>query len=445
MRLWVKRFMLESRWILAAFLLLARPGFAAEANPAEAVKMTFAAALDRALSMNPNFALSKADVQRAEALVSESRAGAYIYRPIVTANAGLTQLDHDRKLGDPATVVTPATTLGANIIVTVPLVAPARWSQTWRAIDALNVMQSNAADVRRQVAIAVGRAYLSVVAQHRLIAVNQVAQDTANSHFAYAHGRLGAGAGNKVDDMRAQQEVATSAAQLESANAGLVKLQEALGVLLAVDRPVDVADEPTLNSSLTLDQSIKEAKDARTDLQALNTRFQTAHRASGDAILDYLPLLSLVVEPFVSTPATVNVPNVGFQAQLLLSVPIYDGGVRAGQQRERELVEAQSQISYDAALRQVNADVRASFETVRRNDQALRMTREAAALAKGTLDLTTLAYKAGAISNLEVIDAERASRDADSAVVIAEDNSRQARLDLLAASGRFPEGVSAKR
>jgi len=49
-----------------------------------------------------------------------------------------------------------------------------------------------------------------------------------------------------------------------------------------------------------------------------------------------------------------------------------------------------------------------------------------------------MAYKAGASTNLEVIDAERQARDADTAVAVAEDSLRQARLDLLIASGRFP-------
>jgi outer membrane protein TolC len=59
-------------------------------------------------------------------------------------------------------------------------------------------------------------------------------------------------------------------------------------------------------------------------------------------------------------------------------------------------------------------------------------------LAHQALDLANLAYHAGATTNIEVIDAERRARDADSAVVIAEDNVRQARLDLLVAAGQFP-------
>ncbi len=48
------------------------------------------------------------------------------------------------------------------------------------------------------------------------------------------------------------------------------------------------------------------------------------------------------------------------------------------------------------------------------------------------------AFQAGATTSLDVTDAERTARDADSAAVIAEDAVRQSRLDLLTAVGRFP-------
>jgi len=73
-----------------------------------------------------------------------------------------------------------------------------------------------------------------------------------------------------------------------------------------------------------------------------------------------------------------------------------------------------------------------------RADLALASARDAARLAKRAMELSTIAYKAGATTNLEVIDAARSARDADTAAAQAEDLSRQARLDLLVASGRFP-------
>ena len=54
------------------------------------------------------------------------------------------------------------------------------------------------------------------------------------------------------------------------------------------------------------------------------------------------------------------------------------------------------------------------------------------------LRITTAAFEVGATTNIEVIDAQRRSRDADTAVAVAEDAVRQARLDLLTALGRFP-------
>ncbi len=48
------------------------------------------------------------------------------------------------------------------------------------------------------------------------------------------------------------------------------------------------------------------------------------------------------------------------------------------------------------------------------------------------------AFQAGATTSLDVTDAERTARDADTAAVVAEDAVRQSRLDLLAAVGRFP-------
>jgi outer membrane protein TolC len=73
-----------------------------------------------------------------------------------------------------------------------------------------------------------------------------------------------------------------------------------------------------------------------------------------------------------------------------------------------------------------------------RADQALVAARDATRLAHRAYELATIAYRAGATTNIEVLDAARQARDAETADAQAEDLSRQARLDLLVASGRFP-------
>jgi outer membrane protein TolC len=123
---------------------------------------------------------------------------------------------------------------------------------------------------------------------------------------------------------------------------------------------------------------------------------------------------------------------------VLLTIPFFDGGKRYGVAEERKALEAEARATLDGALRQARSEVRTAFEDMRRADEGLVSAREAAKLARDVLELAQLAYQAGATSNLEVIDAERRAHDADTAFAVAEDASRQARLDLLAASGRFP-------
>ena len=126
------------------------------------------------------------------------------------------------------------------------------------------------------------------------------------------------------------------------------------------------------------------------------------------------------------------------QALFLLSLPIFEGGLRVGQLREREALEREARIQLDATLRLVHSDVRLATESLSRQEAALASSRLASGQAQNVLQLTIESYKAGATNDLDVSTAQQQSRDADLQVVIAEDAVRQARLDLLSAFGQFP-------
>ena len=100
-------------------------------------------------------------------------------------------------------------------------------------------------------------------------------------------------------------------------------------------------------------------------------------------------------------------------------------------------------MALDAGVRQARSDVRTAFEAMRRADEALRSSREAEQYARKALDLANVAYRAGAATNIEVIDAERQARDAATQAEMAADGARQARLSLLVAADLFP-GRSAR-
>jgi outer membrane protein len=421
----------------AGVLAVACLSFAGSARAAE--KVSLADAVRMALAKNPTAVTADAEIRRAEALAVEARSGWY---PTLFGSGVYTRLDADRTLagaaGAPPRVISAADSISANLTLSVPFVHPKAWATWSHASDGIDVATATKVDIRRQIAVATARAYLAVIAQKRVIEATERARDTAHAHWEFSHKRLAGGVGNRIDDVRAEQELATDEAQLASTKGGLIRAEEALGVLVGAEGPIDIADEAALGEPPQLAAALDEARTRRADVKASEVRVIATEHAVRDSWTDYSPYLVGVFQPLYQNPPSLTQPLTGWQAQLLLTLPLYDGGLRYGQKKERDALRDEAKLALEATLRQARSDVRTAFGTLQRADESLQAARQAAVLARQALELATLAYQAGATTNLEVIDAERRARDAETQGVVAEDAARQARLDLLAASGRFP-------
>ena len=113
-------------------------------------------------------------------------------------------------------------------------------------------------------------------------------------------------------------------------------------------------------------------------------------------------------------------------------------GSGARSPRQRDVALELTRIDRTDLERQIRADERIAREAVVITARALASARRAADQANEVVRITDVAFRAGATTNLEVIDAQRRARDAETAAAIAEDRVRQARLDLLVALGLFP-------
>jgi outer membrane protein TolC len=223
-----------------------------------------------------------------------------------------------------------------------------------------------------------------------------------------------------------------------TAQGGLARAEESLAVAIAADGPVTVAKGEPVFDTPKPDEALKTAETVRRDVKAAQVRADVAHGVTTLDWTEYVPLMSAVFQPFTQNPPSLVQPQFGWQAQAVLTVPFYEGGLRYGQMHERRALADSADAQLENTLRQAKSEVRAAFEAVKHADEALLAARESAKQAAEALDLANVSYQAGATTNLEVIDAERRARDAETQVAVAEDAARQARLDVLAASGRFP-------
>jgi outer membrane protein TolC len=123
---------------------------------------------------------------------------------------------------------------------------------------------------------------------------------------------------------------------------------------------------------------------------------------------------------------------------MVFTVPLFDAGQRRGQARERGALVDVIRAARLNAERQAGSEIRTAREAVAATERALQYARVAAEQANEVLRITDVAFREGATTNIEVVDAQRRARDAETAAAIAEDAVRRARLELLVATGRFP-------
>jgi outer membrane protein len=422
-------------------------GFTAAAAPSPdavrpvARKISLRDAVAQALERNATARVAAADIRRVGGLMEQVRAASL---PTLGVNATYTRLNKDRTFqasgtdgGTENVVVAAKDSINITGSLTIPILAPQAWSDWTRAADQLESSKFSERDVQRTVGITAARSYLTVFAQKRQVEVNRQARDNSLAHMQYADSRLRGGIGNRVDWARAGQDLEQNEAILQNSYANLYRTQEALGILLGEDQPVDTEDVPEIPGMPTLDQALEESQ-GRTDILLFRQQEKAADRSLNMSWTEYLPSINLVGQPFYQEPSSLTTPKTGWQVQAILTWYLYDGGARYGRTHEREALLEQARIQLDTTLRQANSDVRAAVDNIERTTAAVERQRNSARLAEDAMRLADIAYRAGASTNLELIDAQRRARDAETLAVIAEDNQRQAAIDLLSASGRFP-------
>ena len=412
--------------------LAAPPDVVLEAHLAAPEPITFEEAVKRALAYNTNALIAAQEIVRAEGLMGQARAAAL---PFVGVGGTWTVLDHDRILG--GRLVQPGQSMQGTATLAVPLVAASRWYAWAHGAEGIDVAALSDADVRRTVAITAARVYLTVVAAHRAVEVSASAVKVGRDHEEYSLARRKGGVGNELDVKRAEQERWAAEVQLQLAQIVLARGREALGVICGADGALDATGVPQVKFYPDLGQA-EGGVAGRQDVKAFAGRARLAESIWNDSWADWMPVLAGTFQGYVQSNVVAPTPPSGWVAQLVLSFPLFEGGLRPAQAKERSAVAWEAEEALRGVLRQARSEVRISFEVMRYAYAGYQAARQGAASAAATLDLATVAYRAGATSNLDVIDAERRARDAATTAVIAEDAVRQANLDLLSAAGRFP-------
>jgi outer membrane protein TolC len=231
--------------------------------------------------------------------------------------------------------------------------------------------------------------------------------------------------------------------EFEDATLAAEKSRLDLGILLFPDprTPYTLADLSQTPETLP-DQPSIEAAAARNnpDLRSALEALHAAHSEVLAARAAYLPTVGFNYAYGIDAPQlAVNGPdgvhNLGYSASASIDFPLWDWFATHDRVRQSELREQAAQAALTHTQRQLIAQLDEYYNEARVASDQVASLRTSAATARESLRLTRLRYSAGEALVLEVVDAQTALAQAESALADGILRSHVARANLQTLTG----------
>ena len=320
-------------------------------------RLEFRQAIDQALARNPSVAQARATVTQAEALLQQARAAT---RP--NLSAGATNITLDTARGFEGGVTQPQNQFAFTAAADMPILALAQWAAIGQSRNEIDVASRSRTEVRQQIAVAAAQTYLAVIAARRQVEVGERTLENAHAHLSYADQRLEGGAGSRLNQLRAAQAVSSDEALLEATRLALIRAQEALGVIVVENGPVDAGAEPTFDVTGAGDERVWIS--VRPDVQVQQSIRRAAERVLNDSYKDWWPTGIVAFDPQYITPSGLFQPARTWRLTFSVTQPLFDGGARAALKSLRRVSFRQSELSLSLVEIQARSEVRTAQAAV---------------------------------------------------------------------------------
>jgi len=400
---------------------------------------TLKEALVRAYDTNPTLEGARANLRVVDENVVIQRAQGL---PSITASGTYTEFLKQNA----ANFIAPDRQLSASLDLGVPVFQGGAIRNGIRA--ARSRVEAGRADLRGTESLIFAQvvgAYMDVIQQEALVglAINNVEVLTTN--LQATSDRFEIGDLTRTDVAQSQSRLALAEGDLSNTRANLILARE--NYIALVGAAPDALEPPPPLPGLPedTDVAVAIALENSPDLIAAIERAEAAGFDIRVAGAGRLPRLEVVTtggyQNYLGTLATTPGSGIGqaatsAQAGLRLSVPIFQGGLIAAQQRQAT---AQANVALENVIaieRDVIANVRAAFSSWRASNAIIESSQVAVDAADLSLEGVRAANSVGNRTILDILDAQRELLLAQVQLVTARRNAYVAGFNLLANMGR---------
>jgi outer membrane protein len=367
--------------------------------------LTLGKCIDTALRQNQTIIASGKIVDVSQSRVGEARS---TYYPQISASAAYSRVSpvagsvSSLAGGSDYNLYTSGVTLNQHIL---------DFGKTSNQVDIskfnLASSRSDFTATQDTIILNVKQAYYGVLQakRNRDVAIDVIKQ--YQLHLDQAKGYYEVGTKAKIDLIKAQVDMSNAQLLLIKAENSLQIAWVVLNNVMGNAEMREYVIEDLLSFqkyTISLEQATTRALDNRPDLRSIIARRQAAEAAISYARTGHYPVLSGVAN-YNWTGETVSTMDHGWNAGVVLTVPIFSGFLTSNQVAEANANLYAIKANEELLRQQVLLEVRQSFVNLQSVESAIPTAELAVHQAKENLDLANGRYDAGVGSPIEVSDA----------------------------------------
>jgi len=331
--------------------------------------------------------------------------------------------------------------LGAQ--ATQPIIALQAWHSHKTAKINVDAARLSFEDMKRTIALSVANDLIAVITAERVAELNRVGTRSALERLDLSRRKHGLGAASRLDVIRAQQDVETARATLVTGDEALRQARESLGLALGLPEQVGVTRDLNLDGLVKAALDTCKATDSvedRADVAAARTRLEVARRRVDDVYYLFLPTLNAQSSASYAAaiPSSAGPTISSWNIEAVLSLPLWDGGVRYGSLRQTRALEDEARQTLESTRRQAAVQVEQARRSVTVAESSELVAKNARALAAENDRLTRTGYIEGQGTSLELVTAAAALREAEITLALRQFDLVKARVTAILALANCP-------
>jgi outer membrane protein TolC len=265
----------------------------------------------------------------------------------------------------------------------------------------------------RGLVVTVTRSYYAAAAAQQRLDVWQKAAEEGDRFLKLTQDLENGGEVAHSDVIKAELQANDRRRQLQEARLALLNTRLELAVLIFPDFNDNFELAEDLHESVALPALAEVQQRAARDNPELRAALETVRAADYSVSASragYLPALSLDyfygIDATRFATRTDGIPNLGSSVVATLDIPIWNWGTTQSKVKQAELRRDQAKRELSLAQRKLLADLQTLYAEADTASSELASLSRSAELAAESLRLTTLRYKDGEGTVLEVVDAQ---------------------------------------